>query len=126
MSTQQDILRTTYPEQKLGEIPQMWAMYKEVMAYYANGVSYTLSVYRKSRRLIGAAIGSARRHVPTSLMGVRPTRFKLMSSTVTSLLADDNWGNLMAVLPDDRRSPGGGGVYYHADCRYCSAPKNEC
>lgn len=32
------------------------------------------------------------------------------------MLADDNWGNLMAVLPDDRRKPGAGGIYYHADC----------
>lgn len=38
------------------------------------------------------------------------------------MLADDNWGNLMAVLPKDRRAQGAGGIYYHADCalaRYC-------
>jgi hypothetical protein len=35
---------------------------------------------------------------------------------VTALLADDNWGNLMAVLPADRRRPKAGGIYYHADC----------
>jgi hypothetical protein len=32
------------------------------------------------------------------------------------MLADDNWGNLMAVLPKDRRAQGAGGIYYHADC----------
>jgi len=32
------------------------------------------------------------------------------------MLADDNWGNLMAVLPKERRGQGAGGIYYHADC----------
>lgn len=36
---------------------------------------------------------------------------------VTALIADDNWGNLVAVLPDDRRKPKAGGIYYHADCK---------
>jgi hypothetical protein len=37
---------------------------------------------------------------------------------VTPLLADDNWGNLMAVMPEDRDHSAGGGVYYHADCEW--------
>ena len=36
---------------------------------------------------------------------------------VTPLLADDNWGNLLAVMPDGKH-PGGGGIYYHVDCWY--------
>jgi hypothetical protein len=36
--------------------------------------------------------------------------------TVTPLLSDDNWGNLMAVLPEGKEYPSGGGIYYHADC----------
>ena len=31
------------------------------------------------------------------------------------MLADDNWGNLMAVVPKGKH-PAGGGVYYHVDC----------
>jgi hypothetical protein len=41
----------------------------------------------------------------------------MRTDSVTALLADDNWGNLMAVLPDDRRKPKAGGIYYHADCK---------
>lgn len=39
-----------------------------------------------------------------------------MLKPVTPLLADDNWGNLMAVLPD-KTHEAGGGIYYHADCK---------
>jgi hypothetical protein len=30
----------------LKDVPQMWAMYKEVMGYFANGVSGTLHLWR--------------------------------------------------------------------------------
>lgn len=33
---QQELLRDTYGD--ITKIPQMWAIYKEVMGYYANGV----------------------------------------------------------------------------------------
>jgi hypothetical protein len=32
------------------------------------------------------------------------------------MMADDNWGNLMGVLPWGSEHKGGGGIYYHADC----------
>lgn len=35
---------------------------------------------------------------------------------VTILLADDNWGNLMAVLPWGDNHTAGGGIYYRT-CR---------
>jgi hypothetical protein len=47
-------------------------------------------------------------------------------TTVTPLLADDNWGNLMAVMPNDEHSAGGG-VYYHVDCKFiAAATSNAC
>jgi hypothetical protein len=36
--SQQEILREVYQTSDLHDIPQLWAMYKEVMGYYANGV----------------------------------------------------------------------------------------
>jgi hypothetical protein len=36
---QQDILKRGLGADELAETPQMWAMYKEVMGYFANGVS---------------------------------------------------------------------------------------
>ena len=36
---QQSILREVYKQNDIHHIPQMWAMYKEVMGYFANGVS---------------------------------------------------------------------------------------
>lgn len=36
---------------------------------------------------------------------------------VTTLFADDNWGNIMGVLPLNSTRKGGGGIYYHADCK---------
>jgi hypothetical protein len=40
---------------------------------------------------------------------------------VTIMLADDNWGNIMGVLPWGSDHKAGGGIYYHADCMcsYC-------
>ena len=31
-------------------------------------------------------------------------------------MAEDNWGNLVAVLPWGDNHTAGGGIYYHADC----------
>ena len=36
--------------------------------------------------------------------------------SVIELLAEDNWGNLVAVLPWGDNHTAGGGIYYHADC----------
>lgn len=36
---------------------------------------------------------------------------------VTIMLADDNWGNVMAVPPEEIRGrKGGSGLYYHGEC----------
>lgn len=45
---------------------------------------------------------------------------KIALMIVTPLLADDNWGNLIAVMPDGKH-PGGGGIYYHVDCEFYQA-----
>jgi hypothetical protein len=37
---------------------------------------------------------------------------------VIELLAEDNWGNLVAVLPWGDNHTAGGGIYYHADCEH--------
>ena len=46
------------------------------------------------------------------------------SGHLTSLLCDDNWGNVRR-LPDaeERKHPGGWGMYYHVD--YVGAPRNS-
>lgn len=36
---QRDILKSGLGVEELDDTPQMWAMYKEVMGYFANGVS---------------------------------------------------------------------------------------
>ncbi|URW79194.1 glycosyl hydrolase 115 family protein [Xiashengella succiniciproducens] len=67
------------------ETPQLWALYKEVLDYYDNGM-----------------------RVPDD---------------VIILLCDDNWGNVRR-LPnaEERKHPGGWGLYYHVD--YVGAPRN--
>lgn len=36
---------------------------------------------------------------------------------VTVLFADDNYGNIMSVLPPERQGhKAGAGIYYHVDC----------
>ena len=68
------------------DVPQVWALYKEVLDYYD--------------------------------AGLRPP------DDVTILLCDDNWGNVRR-LPnaEERKHPGGWGLYYHAD--YVGAPRNS-
>ena len=83
VTAQQSILRSSLNTSNLDTVPQMWAMYKEVMSYFASGLE-----------------------VPDN---------------VTPLLSDDNWGNLMAVMPDGKHKAGGG-IYYHAD--YVGDPRN--
>jgi hypothetical protein len=74
----------THPNTSLADIPQLWCMYKEVMEYFANGLT-----------------------VPDE---------------VSIMLADDNWGNLLAVLPSGSNHSAGGGIYYHVD--YVGDPRN--
>lgn len=38
-AVQQDILRKVYEMDDISSIPQVWAMYKEVMGYFADGMS---------------------------------------------------------------------------------------
>lgn len=38
-AVQQDILRMVYETDNIDSIPQVWAMYKEVMGYFADGMS---------------------------------------------------------------------------------------
>jgi len=47
-------------------------------------------------------------------------RIAKLIELVTIMFADDNYGNIMQVLdPDMANHPGGAGIYYHADCRFC-------
>ncbi len=67
------------------KVPQIWALYKEVMDYYEHGM-----------------------RVPED---------------VTLLWCDDNWGNIRRLpTPDERKRPGGAGIYYHFD--YVGGPRN--
>ncbi len=71
---------------KAKDMPQVWALYKEVLDYYDGGLR--------------------------------------TPDDVTYLLCDDNWGNLRR-LPnaEERKHPGGWGMYYHVD--YVGAPRNS-
>jgi Glycosyl hydrolase family 115/Gylcosyl hydrolase family 115 C-terminal domain len=65
--------------------PKVWALYKEVQAYYEKGM-----------------------RVPDD---------------VTLLWCDDNWGNIRRLpTPEERKRPGGAGIYYHFD--YVGDPRN--
>ena len=69
----------------LSKIPQDWALYKEVQAYYEKGM-----------------------RVPDD---------------VTLLWCDDNWGNIRRLpTPEERKRPGGAGIYYHVD--YVGDPRS--
>ena len=71
---------------RAAEVPQVWALYKEVQDYFDKGL--------------------------------RPPE------DVTILLCDDNWGNVrMLPRADERKRPGGWGMYYHVD--YVGAPRNS-
>jgi hypothetical protein len=66
-------------------VPQLWALYKEVQEYYEKGM-----------------------RVPDD---------------VTLLWCDDNWGNIRRLpTPEERKRPGGAGIYYHFD--YVGGPRN--
>jgi Glycosyl hydrolase family 115/Gylcosyl hydrolase family 115 C-terminal domain len=69
----------------LASDPKVWALYKEVQAYYEKGM-----------------------RVPDD---------------VTLLWCDDNWGNIRRLpTPEERKRPGGAGIYYHFD--YVGGPRN--
>ena len=68
------------------DVPQVWALYKEVLDYYDKGMK-----------------------VPDDVL---------------MLLCDDNWGNVRRVPnAQERKHPGGWGLYYHVD--YVGAPRNS-
>ncbi len=71
---------------KAKDVPQVWALYKEVLDYYDAGLR--------------------------------------APDDVIYLLCDDNWGNVRR-LPnaEERKHPGGWGMYYHVD--YVGAPRNS-
>jgi Glycosyl hydrolase family 115/Gylcosyl hydrolase family 115 C-terminal domain len=70
---------------RLKSDPKVWALYKEVQAYYEKGM-----------------------RVPDD---------------VTLLWCDDNWGNIRRLpTPEERKRPGGAGIYYHFD--YVGDPRN--
>jgi hypothetical protein len=95
-AVQQDILRKVYEMDDISSIPQVWAMYKEVMGYFADGMS-----------------------VPDDGMLFCKRSFRYDADPVViELLAEDNWGNLVAVLPWGDNHTAGGGIYYHADCEF--------
>ncbi len=67
------------------QVPQLWALYKEVQEYYERGM-----------------------RVPDD---------------VTLLWCDDNWGNIRRLPTlEERKRPGGAGVYYHFD--YVGGPRS--
>ncbi|KIR81104.1 hypothetical protein I306_01818 [Cryptococcus gattii EJB2] len=97
---QQDILKDVYDTDDLvgSGVSQMWCMYKEVAGYYQNGLE-----------------------VPDDGMFLlrHPVQRYLKNSQcfiVTVLFADDNYGNIMSVLPPERQGhEAGAGIYYHVD-----------
>ena len=67
------------------QVPQLWALYKEVQDYFEKGM-----------------------RVPDD---------------VTLLWCDDNWGNIRRLpAAEERKRPGGAGVYYHFD--YVGSPRS--
>ncbi|UGQ47589.1 glycosyl hydrolase 115 family protein [Massilia endophytica] len=70
---------------RLSEVPQAWALYKEVQEYYEKGM-----------------------RVPDDVL---------------LLWCDDNWGNIRRLpTAEERKRPGGAGVYYHFD--YVGGPRS--
>jgi hypothetical protein len=69
----------------ISEVPQAWALYKEVQDYYEKGM-----------------------RVPDDVL---------------LLWCDDNWGNIRRLpTAEERKRPGGAGVYYHFD--YVGGPRS--
>lgn len=99
-------------------VSQMWCMYKEVAGYYQNGVSpYFCPVISLEPNL-----ATVKLEVPDDGMFLlrHPVQKYLKNSqcfVVTVLFADDNYGNIMSVLPPEREGhKAGAGIYYHVDC----------
>lgn len=84
VATQREILARETGK-SVEQVPQLWALYKEVQEYFEKGM-----------------------RVPDD---------------VTLLWCDDNWGNIRRLpTAEERKRPGGAGVYYHFD--YVGGPRN--
>jgi hypothetical protein len=82
---QRQIISTVFDDRDVTEVPQVWALYKEVQGFYERGM-----------------------RVPDD---------------VILLWCDDNWGNIRRLpTPEERKRPGGAGVYYHFD--YVGGPRS--
>ncbi len=85
VDSQRKILAEVFDDRDITEVPQVWALYKEVQGYYEKGM-----------------------RVPDD---------------VILLWCDDNWGNIRRLpTPEERKRPGGAGVYYHFD--YVGGPRS--
>lgn len=103
-------------------------MYKEVQGYYMQGVGSRFLNMRSDVAFL-ADFCSSKCLTMVSEIVLTHTRTKraaggreglraALMMTVTTLFADDNWGNIRALLPFNHTRKGGGGIYYHADCTY--------
>lgn len=82
---QRRIIADVFGDDEVTNVPQVWALYKEVQGFYERGM-----------------------RVPDD---------------VILLWCDDNWGNIRRLpTPEERKRPGGAGVYYHFD--YVGGPRS--
>jgi len=90
---------------QLGEV-DIRCMYKEVAGYFQSGVGQA--------NLPVNVADPVQLKVPEDGKAAEVDCIVLM--TVTILFADDNWGNIVTVLPPGDTHAAGAGLYYHVDC----------